>query len=115
MQVLYKHEGHAALKVLDKGKSSISLPLPKDNGYLVLEVRSWGEGGDGPAHEIIVSRDSGQSGSLCVHLVGKRNRRFIRSSATRTGTGMMVQNSSSTSSLCVLLAALTVLRLVSNL
>lgn len=59
-QVLYKHEGQTALKVLDKGKSSVSLPLPKDNGYVVLEIRSWGEGGDGPAHEIIVSRDSGE-------------------------------------------------------
>ncbi|XP_035517560.1 contactin-2 [Morone saxatilis] len=68
-KVLYKHEGQTALKVLDKAKTSVSLPLPKDNGYVVLEIRSWGEGGDGPAHEIIVSRDS--------------------------GTGMMVQNDSS--------------------
>lgn len=68
-KVLYKHEGQTALKVLDKAKSSVSLPLPKDNGYVVLEIRSWGEGGDGPAHEIIVSRDS--------------------------GTGMMVQNGAS--------------------
>uniref|UniRef100_A0AAQ5Z4P4 Contactin 2 n=1 Tax=Amphiprion ocellaris TaxID=80972 RepID=A0AAQ5Z4P4_AMPOC len=45
---------------LDKAKSSVTLPLPKDNGYVVLEIRSWGEGGDGPAHEIIVSRDSGE-------------------------------------------------------
>lgn len=59
-QVLYKHEGQTALKVLDKAKTSVSLPLPKDNGYVVLEIRSWGEGGDGPAHEIIVSRDSGE-------------------------------------------------------
>lgn len=36
------------------------LPLPKDNAYVVLEIRSWGEGGDGPAHEIIVSHDSGE-------------------------------------------------------
>uniref|UniRef100_A0A8D3CJQ5 Contactin 2 n=1 Tax=Scophthalmus maximus TaxID=52904 RepID=A0A8D3CJQ5_SCOMX len=47
--------------LLDKGKSSVSLPLPKDNGYVVLEIRSWGDGGDGPAHEIIVSRDSGET------------------------------------------------------
>lgn len=60
-QVLYKHEGQNSLKVLDKGKSSVSLPLPKDNGYVVLEIRSWGDGGDGPAHEIIVSRDSGET------------------------------------------------------
>lgn len=58
-QVLYKHEGQSALKVLDKGKTSVTLPLPKDNGYVVLEIRSWGEGGDGAAHETIVSRDSG--------------------------------------------------------
>lgn len=58
-KVLYKHEGHTALKVLDKGKTSISLPLPKDNSYVVLEIRSWGEGGDGAAHETIVSRDTG--------------------------------------------------------
>lgn len=58
-QVLYKHEDQAALKFLDKTKTSVSLPLPKDNGYIVLEIWSWGEGGDGPAHEIIVSRDSG--------------------------------------------------------
>uniref|UniRef100_A0A8C8HBR2 Contactin 2 n=1 Tax=Oncorhynchus tshawytscha TaxID=74940 RepID=A0A8C8HBR2_ONCTS len=43
----YKHEGQSALKVLDKGKTSVTLPLPKDNGYVVLEIRSWGEGGDG--------------------------------------------------------------------
>lgn len=48
------------MKVVDKAKSSVSLPLPKDNDYIVLEIRSWGEGGDGPAHEIIVSRDSGE-------------------------------------------------------
>uniref|UniRef100_A0A8C9ZH30 Contactin 2 n=1 Tax=Sander lucioperca TaxID=283035 RepID=A0A8C9ZH30_SANLU len=59
-KVLYKHEGQTALKVLDHTKTSMSLPLPKDNGYIVLEIRSWGEGGDGPAHEIIVSRDSGE-------------------------------------------------------
>uniref|UniRef100_A0A3Q3T360 Contactin 2 n=1 Tax=Mastacembelus armatus TaxID=205130 RepID=A0A3Q3T360_9TELE len=59
-KVLYKHEGQTALKVLDKAKSSVTLPLPKDNGYIVLEIRSWGEGGDGPAHEIIVSRDKGK-------------------------------------------------------
>ncbi|XP_008291579.1 contactin-2 [Stegastes partitus] len=58
-KVLYKHEDQAALKFLDKAKTSVNLPLPKDNGYVVLEIRSWGEGGDGPAHEIIVSRDSG--------------------------------------------------------
>uniref|UniRef100_A0A8B9RFT6 Contactin 2 n=1 Tax=Astyanax mexicanus TaxID=7994 RepID=A0A8B9RFT6_ASTMX len=58
-KVLYKHEGQSALKVLDKGKTSVNLPLPKDNGYVVLEIRSWGEGGDGAAHEVIVSRDSG--------------------------------------------------------
>uniref|UniRef100_A0A4W4G683 Contactin 2 n=1 Tax=Electrophorus electricus TaxID=8005 RepID=A0A4W4G683_ELEEL len=58
-KVLYKHEGQSALKVLDKGKTSVNLPLPKDNGYVFLEIRSWGEGGDGAAHEIIVSRDSG--------------------------------------------------------
>lgn len=59
-QVLYKHEGQNTLKVLDRSTSSVRLPLPKDNTYVVLEIRSWGEGGDGPAQEIIVSRDSGQ-------------------------------------------------------
>uniref|UniRef100_A0A8C2AAH4 Contactin 2 n=1 Tax=Cyprinus carpio TaxID=7962 RepID=A0A8C2AAH4_CYPCA len=58
-KVLYKHEGQSALKILDKSKNSVILPLPKDNGYVVLEVRSWGDGGDGAAHETIVSRDSG--------------------------------------------------------
>lgn len=58
-QVLYKDEGQSTLKVLDRSTSSVRLPLPKDNAYVVLEIRSWGEGGDGPAHEIIVSRDSG--------------------------------------------------------
>ncbi|XP_041837223.1 contactin-2 [Melanotaenia boesemani] len=58
-KVLYKHEDQTALKFLEKTKTSVSLPLPKDNGYVVLEIRSWSEGGDGPAHEIIVSRDSG--------------------------------------------------------
>lgn len=59
-QVLYKHEGQSTLKVLDRSRSSVQLLLPKDNSYVVLEVRSWGEGGDGPGHEIIVSRDSGE-------------------------------------------------------
>ncbi|XP_070815011.1 contactin-2 [Chaetodon trifascialis] len=85
-KVLYKHEGQTALKVLDKAKSSVSLPLPKDNGYVVLEIRSWGEGGDGPAHEIIVSRDS--------------------------GTGMMVQNNSSSTLCCHPLHLLTALVLL---
>ncbi|KAK1901223.1 Contactin-2 [Dissostichus eleginoides] len=58
-KVLYKHEGQTSLKVLDQSKTSVNLPLSKDDGYVVLEIRSWGEGGDGPAHEIIVSRDSG--------------------------------------------------------
>ncbi|KAK6472062.1 contactin-2-like [Huso huso] len=66
-KILYKQEGQAVLKVLDKGKTSIQLPLPRDNGYAVLEIRAWGEGGDGAPKEVIVSRDS--------------------------GTGMMVQNS----------------------
>lgn len=57
---MYKHEGQTALKVLDKTKTSVNLPLPKDNSYVVLEIRTWGEGGDGPAHEIIVSRDTGE-------------------------------------------------------
>uniref|UniRef100_A0A674NEY3 Contactin 2 n=1 Tax=Takifugu rubripes TaxID=31033 RepID=A0A674NEY3_TAKRU len=59
-KVLYKHEGQSTLKVLDKSRSTVKLLLPKDNSYVVLEIRSWGEGGDGPAHEIIVSRDSGE-------------------------------------------------------
>ncbi|XP_034081705.1 contactin-2 [Gymnodraco acuticeps] len=59
-KVLYKHEGQTSLKVLDQSKTSVNLPLSEDDGgYVVLEIRSWGEGGDGPAHEIIVSRDSG--------------------------------------------------------
>ncbi|XP_061893597.1 contactin-2 isoform X1 [Entelurus aequoreus] len=58
-KILYKHDSQTVLKVVDKTKTSVNLPLPKDDQYVVLEVRSWGEGGDGPAHEIIVSRDSG--------------------------------------------------------
>uniref|UniRef100_A0AAY4CNS6 Contactin 2 n=1 Tax=Denticeps clupeoides TaxID=299321 RepID=A0AAY4CNS6_9TELE len=81
-KVLYKHEGQSALKVLDKGKTSVRLPLPKDNSYVVLEIRSWGEGGDGAAQEIIVSRDS--------------------------GTGMMVQNEANLSSSSCPLLLLTV-------
>ncbi|KAJ3601776.1 hypothetical protein NHX12_029540, partial [Muraenolepis orangiensis] len=67
-KVLYKHEGQASLKVVDKGKTSVKLPLPPDNAYVVLEIRSWGEGGDGAAHETIVSRDS----------VSRATRRFQR-------------------------------------
>uniref|UniRef100_A0A674PHP7 Contactin-3 n=1 Tax=Takifugu rubripes TaxID=31033 RepID=A0A674PHP7_TAKRU len=59
---------HNESAVLGYKVSMLKLLLPKDNSYVVLEIRSWGEGGDGPAHEIIVSRDS--------------------------GTGMMVQNGS---------------------
>uniref|UniRef100_A0AAV2M8Y2 Contactin-2 n=1 Tax=Knipowitschia caucasica TaxID=637954 RepID=A0AAV2M8Y2_KNICA len=58
-KVLLKHDGQTTLKVLDKTKTSASLPLDKDYGYVVLEIRSWGEGGDGPAHDIIVSQESG--------------------------------------------------------
>ncbi|XP_015260563.1 PREDICTED: contactin-2-like [Cyprinodon variegatus] len=47
------------MKVLDKTKTSLSLPLPKDYGYVVLQIRTCGEGGDGPPHEVIVSQDSG--------------------------------------------------------
>lgn len=47
----------------------MKLPLPRDNGYVVLEVRSWGEGGDGPAHEIIVSQDSGEKHTLECSLI----------------------------------------------
>lgn len=73
-KVLYKQEGQTLLKVLDKTKTSLSLPLPQDYGYVVLEIRSWGDGGDGPAHEIIVSQESGtgmmvQSGALSTLLV----------------------------------------------
>ncbi|KAJ8265111.1 hypothetical protein COCON_G00142100 [Conger conger] len=57
-KILYRHEGQHALKVLEKNKRSISLPLPKDNSYVVLEICAWGEGGNGPPHETIVSRDS---------------------------------------------------------
>ncbi|KAG5838914.1 hypothetical protein ANANG_G00228730 [Anguilla anguilla] len=60
-------KGQHALKVLEKNRRSISLPLPKDDSHVVLEICAWGEGGNGPPHETIVSRDS--------------------------GTGMMVQNS----------------------
>ncbi|XP_050978992.1 contactin-2 [Labeo rohita] len=88
-KVLYKHEGQSALKILEKNKNSISLPLPKDNGYVVLEIRSWGDGGDGAAHETIVSRDS--------------------------GTGMMVQNNAATSgSLCTSLLGFTALILIGS-
>uniref|UniRef100_A0A1A8PDR6 Contactin 2 n=4 Tax=Nothobranchius rachovii TaxID=451742 RepID=A0A1A8PDR6_9TELE len=58
-KVLYKHNHETALKLVDKTKTSVTLPLPNDSGYVVLEIRSWGEGGDGPAHEIIVSQDPG--------------------------------------------------------
>ncbi|KAG9339729.1 hypothetical protein JZ751_023376 [Albula glossodonta] len=73
-KILYKHEGQHALKVLEKSRRSISLPLPKDNSYVVLEICAWGDGGDGPPHETIVSRDS--------------------------GTGMMVQNKAPRLRLC---------------
>uniref|UniRef100_A0A8C2A954 Contactin 2 n=1 Tax=Cyprinus carpio TaxID=7962 RepID=A0A8C2A954_CYPCA len=53
-KVLYKHEGQSALKILDKSKNSVILPLPKDNGYVVLEVRSWGDGGDGAQKQIMI-------------------------------------------------------------
>uniref|UniRef100_A0A8C5G6U8 Contactin 2 n=1 Tax=Gouania willdenowi TaxID=441366 RepID=A0A8C5G6U8_GOUWI len=65
-KVLYKHDDESALKFLDKSKTSVILPLPKDNGYIMLEIRSWGEGGDGPAHELIVSRDSGEENIYTV-------------------------------------------------
>uniref|UniRef100_A0AAY4CNZ4 Contactin 2 n=1 Tax=Denticeps clupeoides TaxID=299321 RepID=A0AAY4CNZ4_9TELE len=66
-KVLYKHEGQSALKVLDKGKTSVRLPLPKDNSYVVLEIRSWGEGGDGAAQEII--NEANLSSSSCPLLL----------------------------------------------
>ncbi|XP_061582530.1 contactin-2 [Cololabis saira] len=57
-KVLYKHEDQTALKLLDRTRTSVMLPLPED-GYAVLEVRTWGDGGDGPSYQVIVSRDSG--------------------------------------------------------
>ncbi|KAM8867926.1 LOW QUALITY PROTEIN: contactin-2 [Synchiropus picturatus] len=60
-KVLWKHEGQTALKILDKWKTSVKLPLPRDKDYVMLEVRSWGEGGDGPARELLVSGDTGTS------------------------------------------------------
>ncbi|XP_053725357.1 contactin-2 isoform X1 [Synchiropus splendidus] len=60
-KVLWKHEGQTALKILDKWKTSVKLPLPRDKDYVMLEVRSWGEGGDGPAQELLVSGDTGTS------------------------------------------------------
>uniref|UniRef100_A0A8C2BEL6 Contactin-3 n=1 Tax=Cyprinus carpio TaxID=7962 RepID=A0A8C2BEL6_CYPCA len=72
-----------------KSKNSITLPLPKDSGYVVVEIRSWGDGGDGAAQEAIVSQDS--------------------------GTGMMVQNSSGTSgSLCTSFLLFTSLVLIGS-
>ncbi|KAM4741647.1 contactin-2 [Anableps anableps] len=76
-KILYRHEDQTVMKFLDKTKTSVSLPLPKDYGYVVLEVRTWGEGGDGPAQEIIVSQDSGTgmmvqkdgSSTLCSSLL----------------------------------------------
>uniref|UniRef100_A0A8C2BK62 Contactin 2 n=1 Tax=Cyprinus carpio TaxID=7962 RepID=A0A8C2BK62_CYPCA len=53
-KVLYKHEGQSSLKILEKSKNSITLPLPKDSGYVVVEIRSWGDGGDGAAQEAIL-------------------------------------------------------------
>uniref|UniRef100_A0A674NVD0 Contactin-3 n=1 Tax=Takifugu rubripes TaxID=31033 RepID=A0A674NVD0_TAKRU len=67
-KVLYKHEGQSTLKVLDKSRSTVKLLLPKDNSYVVLEIRSWGEGGDGPAHEIINGSPSYLFG-LPLHLL----------------------------------------------
>ncbi|XP_077060419.1 contactin-2-like [Siphateles boraxobius] len=88
-KVLYKHEGLSVLKILEKSKTSITLPLPKDNGYVVLEIRSWGDGGDGAAYETIVSRDS--------------------------GTGMMVQDSAGTSGpLCTSVLVVTALVLIGS-
>ncbi|KAK7880272.1 hypothetical protein WMY93_030639 [Mugilogobius chulae] len=40
-KVLLKHDGQTTLKVLDKTKTSASMPLVKDYGYVVLEIRSW--------------------------------------------------------------------------
>uniref|UniRef100_A0A8C4RV69 Contactin-3 n=1 Tax=Erpetoichthys calabaricus TaxID=27687 RepID=A0A8C4RV69_ERPCA len=57
-KILYKQEGQAVLKVVEKGKNSIRLPLPRDDNFAVLEIRAWGEGGDGTPTEVIVSRDS---------------------------------------------------------
>lgn len=59
-QILFRHEEQTVTKFLDKTQTSVSLPLPKDYVYVVLEIRTWGEGGDGPAKEIIVSQDSGK-------------------------------------------------------
>lgn len=78
LQVLYKHEDQAALKFLDKTKTSVSLPLPKDKAYIVLEIWSWGEGGDGPAHEIIVSRDSGDKSGSTNHIFLRFNSSLVK-------------------------------------
>lgn len=59
-QILYRHEDQTVMKFLDKSKTSVTLPLTKDYGYTLLEIRTWGEGGDGPSHEVIVSQDPGK-------------------------------------------------------
>ncbi|XP_067863881.1 contactin-2 [Heptranchias perlo] len=59
-KVLYKNEDQSAIKIIETNKNSVQLPLPDDMSYLVV-IRASGEGGDGAAAKIRISKSSGTS------------------------------------------------------
>lgn len=47
-QVFYRQEGHSNSQVIETQKPQAVVPLP-DAGVYIIEVRAYGEGGDGTA------------------------------------------------------------------
>ncbi|XP_059806228.1 contactin-2 [Hypanus sabinus] len=59
-KVLYKPEDESSIKVTETNKNSVQLPFSEDLSYLVM-IRASGEGGDGAAAKIRISKGSGTS------------------------------------------------------
>lgn len=59
-KVFYKPEDESSIKVTETSKNSVQLPFSEDLSYLVV-IRASGEGGDGAAAKIRISKNSGTS------------------------------------------------------
>ncbi|XP_067913839.1 contactin-2 [Heterodontus francisci] len=59
-KVLYKAEDQSDIKIIETSKNSVQIPFTDDMNYLVM-IRASGEGGDGAAAKIRISKSSGTS------------------------------------------------------
>ncbi|XP_043572414.1 contactin-2 [Chiloscyllium plagiosum] len=59
-KVLYKAEDQSEIKMIETRKNSVQIPFTNDMSYLVM-IRASGEGGDGAAAKIRISKSSGTS------------------------------------------------------